>query len=219
MRYKRFILIFVLFPLIFQSCVSKKKFLEMQDGRLKAEEQVRNLTKENNAKADRIKALIADYEDMKNELLGSNALKDQHIDSLRGEIFMLRELLQEQKESLQESSFAFGFEQQRMKETLQSKDEKIQDLELQIESLDAEISEQASVIDDKNFRINRLNEEILTLKTEKERFGEQKNELEEQLQQVRSEVETLQTEMEEKDATITRLRNNVKLLKDELGEN
>ena len=61
-----------LFLVFFSSCVSKKKYLEMETGRLKAEDLSRQLTTENNAKATRIEALIADFERKKNELLERN---------------------------------------------------------------------------------------------------------------------------------------------------
>src|SRR5690606_40889155 len=61
---KHHILIFFLVTLIFSSCVSKKKFVEMQDGRMRAEEQVRQLTEENIARAARIEAMSDDFESM-----------------------------------------------------------------------------------------------------------------------------------------------------------
>ena len=66
---KHFVLLLTAITIIFSSCVSKKKFLEMQSGRQRAEEKVRQLTSENNAKAARIEAMIADFETMKNELV------------------------------------------------------------------------------------------------------------------------------------------------------
>ena len=63
----------------------------MQNGRLNAEEAARQLTDENNDKAKRIEALIADFETMKNEMMESNAIKDQYIDSLNTEVFGLNE--------------------------------------------------------------------------------------------------------------------------------
>jgi len=44
MTNKYFILLFLISGLFMHSCVSKKKFVEMQEGRLQAEEQVRRLT-------------------------------------------------------------------------------------------------------------------------------------------------------------------------------
>jgi PBP1b-binding outer membrane lipoprotein LpoB len=52
MTKKLSVLFITVFALFFTSCVSKKKFLSMEDGRLKAEQQVRQLTQENNARAE-----------------------------------------------------------------------------------------------------------------------------------------------------------------------
>jgi chromosome segregation ATPase len=205
------------------SCVSKKKFVEMQQGRLQAEEQVRNLTQETTNQAARIESLIADFEEMKNELLENNALKDQYIDSLNSEIFSLNELLAQQKESLQATSFTFGFEQQRMKQVMEEKDSKIRSLQSQIESLEEEVSQQAGVIDDKNFQISQLTDQVDNLLGQVSRAKTQAENLEIQLgtqiKNLKSQVNELQATMQEKDATIIKLQNNVKLLKNELGGN
>lgn len=223
MTNKYFILLFLISGLFLQSCVSKKKFVEMQEGRLQAEEQVRKLTQETNNQATRIESLIADFEEMKNELLENNALKDQYIDSLNSEIFSLNELLVQQKESLQETSFTFGFEQQRMKQVMEEKDSKIRSLQSKVESLEEEVTQQASVIDDKNFQISQLNDQVDNLLGQVSRAKTQAENLEVQLgtqiKNLRAQVNELQATMKEKDATITKLQNNVKLLKNELGGN
>lgn len=217
MTNKYLILLFILSGLFMHSCVSKKKFVEMQDGRLKAEEQVRQLTEESNYRASRIEALIADFEEMKNELLESNAMKDQYIDSLNTEISRLNELLTQQKESLQESSFSFGFEQQRMKEELENKDANIRALRAQVNNLEEEISDQSSVIDDKNFQLNLQKDEISSLESKVNQVEQQREQLQQELQKMKTETENLKAEIEEKDAEIKRLQNNVNLLKKELG--
>jgi len=219
MTNKYFIYTLITIIVSFTSCVSKKKFLEMQAGRLKAEEKVRQLTEENKNKASRIEALITDYETMKNELMESNAIKDQYIDSLNMEVFSLQQSLEQQKESLQETSFNFGFERQRMIEEMNVKDKTISTLNSKIENLEDEISEQSSVIDDKNFQLNLLSDKISTLQSQKEQADTKIDELNRELQKVREETKALNVKLKEKDETITRLQNNVNLLKKELGSN
>ena len=126
------VLFITVFALLFTSCVSKKKFLEMQDGRLQSEQQVRELTQENNARAERIKKMIADFEAMKNELLGSNAEKDEYIDNLNKKIVDLDNQLGQQKQSLQANTYTYGFEKERLSETLQVSEKAIRSLESQI---------------------------------------------------------------------------------------
>ena len=217
MTNRHLISIFIVIALTVTSCVSKKKFLEMQDGRLKAEEQVGKLTEENNYRASRIEALVADFETMKNELMESNAIKDQYIDSLNNEVYSLQESLVQQQDSLQETSFTFGFERQRMIEDMKIKDNTISSLKASIENLENELSEQSSVIDDKNFQLGLLNDKISTLQSEKEQGEDQIDELDEKLNALQDEISALKVTLEEKEGTITRLQNNVNLLKKELG--
>ena len=216
---QKIISILIIIILSFSSCVSKKKFLEMQEGRTKAEQKVRELTTENNYMASRIEALISDFETMKNELMESNAIKDQYIDSLNNELFALRNTLEEQKESLKETSFSFGFERQRMIEEMKIKDKTISSLKSRIGDLEDEIARQASVIDDKNFQMGLLSDRISSLQADKEQAEQRIEELNGKLSGLREQISLLNATLEEKNATITRLQNNVKLLKQELGGN
>ncbi len=212
------LLIFSFFLIVFSSCVSKKKFLEMQDGRLKAEELSRKLSDENNAKAERIKALIADFESMKNELLESNAIKDNYIDTLNRKIFLLNEDLNKREESLQETSFNLDFEKQRLTNALSSKDKTIKSLQAQVEELKTEVYNVSTVVNQKDFEIGKLNDKA-RVQDGKIAEGETKiTELQSQLKKVEADTKKLQSQLKEKDATIMRLENNVKLLKKEIGK-
>lgn len=217
MTNKQIILFISVFALFFTSCVSKKKFLEMQNGRLQAEEQVRQLTAENNARAERIKAMISDFETMKNELMESNAEKDQYIDNLNKEIAGLNNKMNEQMASLKEKSFAFGFEQDRLSETLQEREKTIRELEAQVKEMENELSGQSSTLSERNIRIDVLNDQISTLEAEKIRGGKEQEKLNQQVQKLKEETEALKGQLKAKDESITRLQNNVNLLKRELG--
>ena len=213
------ILFITILTLLFTSCVSKKKFLEMQSGRLKAEDMVRQLTDETNAQSKRIEALIADFESMKNELMESNAIKDAYIDSLNTEVFSLNEKLNEKAQSLQETSFNLGFEKQRLTNAIQTKDQTIRSLQQKVSGLENEVQEKSSALDQKNFDIKVLNDKISTLEEEKSSGEEKLAALQAQLKRAKAETNKLMAQMKEKDATITRLENNVKLLKKQIGGN
>ena len=201
------------------SCVSKKKFLEMQDGRMKAEQQVQQLTEENNSRAERIKALVADYEAMKNELLGSNAEKDEYIDNLNKVIANLKDQLNQQKESLQSSTFTYGFEKERLAEELQVKDKTIRSLQLKINELEGDSNKQSTLISERNIRMSTLNDRIEAMEAERALEGMQQKELLQQVEQLKMDIDSLNTEISIKDENIIRLQNNVNLLKREMGGN
>ncbi len=190
----------------------------MQNGRIQAEEQLRQTTAESNARAERIKTMIADFESMKNELMASNAEKDQYIDNLNKEIAGLSEQLKEQKKSIQESSFTFGFERERYTENLQEKEKAIRSLQREMAEMEKEMSQQASTLSDRNVRISSLTDQLQALEGERIRSEKQLNELQQQLGKLRDETNSLNVLIKEKDETITRLQNNVNLLKREIGE-
>ncbi|MBN2636077.1 MAG: hypothetical protein JXR61_07390 [Prolixibacteraceae bacterium] len=212
------ILATILFLVVFSGCVSKKKFLEMEAGRLRAETLASRLNDENKAKADRIEVLIDDFETMKNELLENNAIKEQAIDSLNETIFALTEDLEQQMEIAQRTSTNLSFEQRKLNDELNAKDRNITNLQKEITRLENEITEKNDGIDQRNFEITRLKDEATVL-NRKIQTGEQKLvELQNQLKQLQIDTETLKKQISEKDETILRLENNVKLLKNQLGQ-
>lgn len=191
----------------------------MQEGRLNAEQQVRQLTKENNDKAERIQVMITDFEAMKNELLGSNAEKDEYIDNLNKEISELESQLEQQVESLQASSFTYGFEKERLAETLQERDKTIRALESTLKELESSISQQSSVLSDRNVRMGILNDQVEALEGEKLRGERQQDVFRQQIEKLKQDIDSLNSELKVKDENIIRLQNNVNLLKRELGGN
>jgi chromosome segregation ATPase len=211
------IVLLILSLITFSGCVSKKKYLEMEAGRMKAEKLAAQLDEENNAKAARIEALIADFESMKNELLENNAIKEQVIDSLNGTIFELSENLETQKNMLQRTSTDLNFEQKRLNDELAEKERNIANLEKEVTRLENEVSEKNDQIDQKNFDLGKLKDEAVILNG-KIQSGDQKlGQLQTQLDKLKTDVSDLQKQITEKDETILRLENNVKLLKNELG--
>ncbi|MFV0591671.1 MAG: hypothetical protein ACK5M7_09820 [Draconibacterium sp.] len=200
------------------SCVSKKKYVEMENGRLKAEELSRKLDGENKDKAARIKALIADFEAMKNELMESNAMKDQYIDSLKGDISNMMANLNKQTRSLEETSFNLDFEKQRLTNALESKDKNIQTLQARVDRLEDDLSGKDLELDEKNFEISKLNDQAKVLQGQISAGESGVKNLELQLDKAKTEAAKLQQQMNEKDATISKLQNQVKLLKSEIGQ-
>lgn len=215
---KKYLILFVSVLVVgLSSCVSKKKFLEMEAGRLKAEELSRKLDAENRDKADRIEALIADFESMKNELMESNAAKELHIDSLKTELSTLLTDLNKKERSLEETSFTLDFEKQRLSNALEAKDQQVLKMQAEIESLEDQLSEKDQEIDERNFEINKLNEQAKLLQGEIKSDQSKAENLQAQIAQAKKDVGSLQEQIKSKDAEITKLQNQVNLLKKEIG--
>lgn len=189
----------------------------MENGRLNAEENSRQLSNENSAKAVRIEALIADFENMKNELLESNSIKDNYIDSLNGQIYVLEENLNKEKESLEATSFNLDFEKLRLTHAIEAKDNSIKALQTKVETLETEVSNVKTVVDQKNFEIGKLKDQTGLLEGKIEKGEKDLTALQTELEKVKTETDKLLEEINGKDATIQKLENNVKLLKSEIG--
>jgi len=195
----------------------------MQTGRLNAEKNVRQLTEENEKKATRIKTMIADFEAMKNELLENNAIKDNYIDSLNNVLYGLNQQLVSKQESLQETSFTHDFEKQRLTKTLEDRDVTIERLKTKVEILENDITDNSSLIDQKNYDIKLLQDKLSALeseyKSEQDRLNGEISSILKDLRKKEAQIKESVVKLKEKDETITRLENNVKLLKKEIGQN
>jgi len=210
----------ILFVIVFSftSCVSKKKYLEMESGRLQAEELSRKLDAENNDKAARIKSLIADFEAMKNELMESNAMKEQHIDSLRTELSGLLTDLNKQTRSLEETSFNLDFEKQRLTNAIEVKDQNILKLQSDVENLETQLSAKETEVDERNFEISKLNDQAKLLEDQVKTEQSNVQKLQGDLEKAKAATSKLQEDLKNKDAEITKLQNQVNLLKKEIGQ-
>jgi chromosome segregation ATPase len=211
------LVVIILVLLSFTACVSKKKFIAMQDGRMKAEQQVNELTRVNNARTERIKVMISDFEAMKNELMASNSEKDQYIEKLNMDIATLNDQMNNQKESLKSNTFTYSFEKDRLAESLEARDKTIKSLESRIKNLEHEIGIQSSQLSDRNIRINSLNDQMESVAAEREKILKHSGDLQLQIQKQRSDTEALRIQLVQKDETIARLQNNVNLLKKQVG--
>ena len=218
MNWRRSLIFLFVSVFVFTSCVSKKKFLEMESGRLKAEELSRKLDAENNDKAARIKSLIADFEAMKNELMESNAMKEQHIDSLKSELSGLLTDLNKQTRSLEETSFNLDFEKQRLTNAIEVKDQNILKMQSDIEDLETQLSAKESEVDAKNFEISKLNDQAKLLEGQVKSEQSNVQKLQDDLEKARAATSKLQEDLKSKDAEISKLQNQVNLLKKEIGQ-
>ncbi len=218
MKARPIIYILTLLSIVLSSCVAKKKYLEMEAGRLSAEQKVRDLTAENNAKAERLKVMIADYETLKSELLGSNAIKDQYIETLNKEIFSLKSNVSQTSESLEEKNYAFEFEKRRLNSIIQERDARIKTLEADNSRLDNLVHERLTMIEQGKFDIKEKENELKVMEGLKNRQEELVTDLQSKASDLQKTISGLQAQMEDKNAEISKLSNQVKLLKSQIGQ-
>ncbi len=200
------------------ACVSKKKYLDMESSKLRAEQRVRELTDENEAKDSRIAQMISDFEAMKTDLMASNAKKDQSIMDLNGQINALKSNVQEKDASIEEKLYAFEYEKRRLDEAVKSSQASATGLRAENQNLSAELSQTKNELADLQFNYNRQKDAAESLTNQLTQKDQQYESQSQQLASLRAEVQKLKNDGKAKDEEIERLKNNVNLLKSQLGK-
>ena len=218
MKTNRLVLLIIISAMSLSSCVSKKKFVEMESSKLRAEQRVRELTGENEAKASRIGTMIADFEKMKQELMGSNAKKDQLISDLAAKINALNSNVKEKDATIEEKLYAFEFEKRQMKEALRKSRDSVSVMQNKNSSLSGEVNSLKSDLSSLRFDYDRQKDDMQRLRAQATLNDRKYEEQAARLARLDDEIRKLKAAMQEKDDTIERLKNNVALLKKELAK-
>jgi len=218
MKTSRLFIMIIICALSLSSCVLKKKFVEMESSKLRAENRVRELTSENEAQASRIEEMITEFEKMKQELLSSNAQKDEMIGKLNGQINLLNSNVKEKDATIEEKLYAFEYEKRRTAEELEISKNAQTSLQNKNTSLAQELSAAKNELADLRFNLSRQNDDSKRLneqiKLKEQRFEEQSA----VLLKLQEETDKMKAQLREKDQIIERLNNNVNLLKKELSK-
>lgn len=148
--------------LLFNSCVSKKKFIEMQSDRDKYKSQTNELLGENGKLKKDLNQAETEFETMKNELHASTAVKDDLIDELSQKVTSLETNTSNLEKRLSNTMNMFQKEQF----TATQKNSSIASLELQIEQLKRDTISLNYSMKLARARMDKLKEEI-DLKTDR----------------------------------------------------
>lgn len=209
---KSVLIIVTLVVLILPSCVSKKKFVEMEGYRTRAEQRVVELTKE-------VADLKVEFEQYNNKFYYNNSVKDQMIDSLSNVIVSLHSDLSSKSENIEDQIFSFQVEKRRLNQLLADKDREIRIAQRNAEMLKVKADDLQREIDDANVKLRNsestaaANERAVAMKD-----GELEK-LKNQIEKQSGDLVRLQKEMTKKNEEIEALNNQVKLLKSQFGQN
>ncbi|MFV0376714.1 MAG: hypothetical protein ACK5JD_05350 [Mangrovibacterium sp.] len=218
MKTNRILLVGTLVAVSLTSCVSKKKYLDMESSKIRAEQRVRELTDENEARAARISKMIADFETMKKDLMASNATKDQLIGDLNGQINKLKSNVQEKDASIEEKLYAFEFEKRRMDDVLKASKVTETTLKEENRNMANELSQLRNELTDSQFNLNREKESKEQANQQLAQNASQYEQQASQIAALKADIQKLKVDAKEKDETIERLNNNVSLLKSQLAK-
>lgn len=196
--------------------VSKKKYLEMESLKLRAEKQVRQLTQENAAMQKRVQTMIADYETIKSDMLATNAHKDQLIANLHKQMNTISSSAAEKNSNMEDKVYAYEYEKRQLQSKIEGYQKNIQALTAKNETTAQQLSQAQSSLANVQFSADKKGAEIERLNQQIKANGNTASKYQAQLDGLNTEIDALKKVSAEKDQTIKRLQNNVDLLKKEL---
>ena len=198
------------------SCVAKKKYLAMESARRLSDSKVLELNEIVAGKNDRIEKMIADFEQMKNQLMESNAIKDQYIDSLSGEINKLAKVVNVKESVIGEKQNSFEFERRQLTEELTAQKLLLSNKQSEMNQVSTDFKKLKDEQTQLQFDLNREKDEKQVLQGNLTSSVTHIAELNTTVTKLKSEIQNLKKQLNDKNETITKLENNVKLLKKEL---
>ncbi len=194
-------------------CVSKKKYLELEQS---SNNKIAQLNKEKASLETRIKTMIADYEQMKSDLLATNANKDQMITNLHSEVNSVSKNAASSKSDMEDKIYAYEYEKRQLQSKIDKYESSIENLTSKNNELALQISTATTKTNSAIYDLERKDSEIDKLNKKISNNNETVEKYKSQIDKLNSEITTLKKQSAEKNQTIERLENNVKLLKGQL---
>lgn len=204
-------LLVVILVVLLPSCVAKKKFVEMESYRNKAEQRVKELTNE-------VSSLQTEFNNYRNDFTYSNAHKDIYIDSLNNVIVGLNTELMSSNENIEDQTFSFQVEKRRLNQLLAEKDREIRITKRNSNAISVQLEDLKNEVAD--LEIQLQNAKSTSNATQKKLDGQDNeiSKLNSELQKKENAIKKLQSDLASKDEEIKSLKNQVKLLKDQFGK-
>lgn len=190
----------------------------MESLKLNAEKQVRQLTKENADMQKRVKTMIADYEEIKADMLATNAHKDQLISNLHKEMATVSNSAAEKNSDMEDKLYAYEYEKRQLQAKIDSYENNVKTLTERNSSLARQLGDTQSSLSARQFDVSQKDNEIARLNQQIQNNGNTVSKYQSQIDGLNTEIAKLKKESAEKDQTIKRLQNNVDLLKKELNK-
>ncbi|HPR31491.1 MAG TPA: hypothetical protein PLK12_05325 [Prolixibacteraceae bacterium] len=210
---KKFLLVPVLIAFfLFESCVAKRKYLEMENSRNKAEQRIRELT-------DEVGRLKTEFNAFKNEFHFNDDTKESYIDSLNRTITRLHSDLSNKDESIEDQIFTFQVEKRRLNQMLNDKDREIRNLNREANALKIRIDDLEKEVQDMSFSLKNTDSSARSMERQLQMKDQEISDLQSKYDRARRDIATLNTTISDQKQEIERLTNNVNLLKAQLGQN
>lgn len=197
--------------ILLTSCVAKKKFVAMEASRNRAENRVLELTQQ-------LQRWENDFNSIKKDFHYNDVQKNALIDSLQGQISALNQSINSSTQNSEERVNTFQIEKRRLNQILAEKDR--------------QLSLRQKALDESHTRLEALKDEVNTLSFDQRNNEQKLSRLEEEkasdearhrvlnreLEAVKKQLDEARQTLAARNEELNVLRNQVKLLKEELAK-
>ena len=205
------ILVVVALIALLPSCVAKKKFVEMESYRNKAEQRVKELTKQ-------VSDLQTEFNGYHNDFSYSNSQKDLYIDSLNKVIVGLNSELMSSNENIEDQTFSFQVEKRRLNQLLAEKDREIRMAQRNSDAISVQLEDAKNEVADLKIQLQNAQSSSSANEQRLNARDEEITKLKNDLQTKDSTIKKLQSDLNARNDEIQSLKNQVKLLKEQFGK-
>jgi chromosome segregation ATPase len=136
-----FTLLILALLIFFSSCVTKRKYMVMEESRTRAENRVKDLSTE-------IDLLKKDFEEFRIISMNKLTLKQNYADSLNRIVSSLNTDISSKDDNIEDQVFSFQIEKGRLNQELSEKDKEIRNLTREVNTLKVQIDDLTKKLDD-----------------------------------------------------------------------
>lgn len=197
--------------LLLPGCVAKKKYIEMESYRTKAEQRVKELTLN-------VAELQNEFNGYKNDFHYSNSAKDLYIDSLTSVITGLNSDLSSKDANIEDQVFSFQVEKRRLNQLLAEKDREIRMAQRNTDVISVQLNDAKQEIDNLNIKLKNAESTGNAAQQKSQLQADEVEKMKVEIQKRSEEIRKLQSDLKSKNDQIEALQNQVKLLKSQFGQ-
>lgn len=199
-------------------CVAKKKYLEMEAGKIRANKRVVALTKELDGVNEDMDVLRAEFNLLKNEWHGANAVKDRYIDSLNVQLVQVSTNSMQKDAALEDQIYAFKTEKRQLRSAIVERENRIASLTASVKTGEENLAALKKEVIELKFQVNNQKDKTTTKENALRVKNREMEKVSAQLRKYKSEVSELKSDLALQNEAVERLANQVKLLKNELAK-
>lgn len=212
----RLILYCGIIAVAFASCVSKKKYVELESRKKKSDQRVVSLKKELSSTQKELKNRTAEFDKIREDLEYSNVQMLSKVDEVSEKMTKKAQENQKLSGELEDQLYSYKNENRQLSDKIGSLDKKLDRYKEQLTLLKKDLEAKSSELIEVKYALNNEKDKLSLLNQKVNTNDDKVKTLKDQSAKLSKTVASLKGQIVKKNEEIERLKNNVKLLKKQI---